>query len=639
MTSTGLRVDNYSAMCNYVFRRGVEIIAEAVGKLSRRWRLAEIDNPSARPERSIYSDLLTRAANPYTTAYNFAVLVQSWAKGWGNGYAWILRRNDLEPVAFYPLHPSRVIPRLFRSDDAKSPYPWDLVYQIDGGRETLLPYEILHIKGNPGFDGVQGYNLVQLHENTLATAQAQNEFAGEFFQNGAVAGGLVELPPHLKADVVLKYQRDFQDKYSSRGNRHKLALVDSGVKFTPTTIDPAAAQLLDARKFSIFEIGMLLGVPPTVLGDLSHGTFSNSEQQQLALNMVTLHPVAENWRQELNLKLTPDDKHEWEYDLKALDAADTAARQSYLKTAIGGPWMTVEEGRLEEGLPPKPEGTIYPPANMNKSPTADKDDEATDDELGGDKQPEESEDEEEGRRLQRQVERRSVQHRNRNAEALLPAFTDALGRLATKEAKAVGGLVKHVREGHADVFIRKVEEFYERHREYASQVVEPVLAAIEAQARYAVADEFPDSGMPDDPLAVGYAAAIAERRCNSSLAAVRAALADNDPGKAADAVEAVLGGLNASTSSHELRRASNYFARECYRAAGCTRMRWVAHPDDPVDCQELDGEEQAIDQPFTDGPKLCHPPLFGECRCGIVGVNRSEVAWRARTKPATASCV
>ena len=182
-----------------------------------------------------------------------------------------------------------------------------------------------------------------------------------------MAGGLVEVPANLPPAVVLKYQKDFQDKYSSRGNRHMLSVVDSGVKFTETTISPENSQLLESRKFSVYEIALMKGVPPTMLGDLSHGTYNNTEQQQLSFNQVKLHPQCENAKQELNMKLAPAG-HKWRYDLRLLDAADTTTRTTSIHTAVGGPWKTVEEGREEDGLPAKPEGTIYPPPNMTAPP-------------------------------------------------------------------------------------------------------------------------------------------------------------------------------------------------------------------------------------------------------------------------------
>jgi HK97 family phage portal protein len=653
MTSTGIRVDNYSADCNYVFRRGVEVIAQSLAKICSKWKLRREDAEGQKTDvRDANYRLMTRAPNGYTTAYSFWELVQSWAKGWGNGYAWILRQNDLTPIGLYPLHPSRVSPRLVRGSDPTN--PWELVYWIDGGREFFLPYEILHIKGNPGFDGVTGYNLVQLHENVLAIAQAQNEYTGEFYANAAAAGGLVELPSHLKPDVVLKYQKDFQDRYSSRGNRHKLALVDSGVKFTQTTIDPQDAQLLESRKFSIYEIAMMLGVPPTVLGDLSHGTFNNTEQQQIALNTLTIHPIAESWRQELNTKLTPaaEDGTEcgWCYEaaLKSLDAADTNTRTTYLKTAIGGPWMSPEEGREEDGLPQEIKGTIYPPPNMTRKDPAEGGGRKAE---GGDASAgdEGANGEPRGARANGRVERRSEPNpqspipnpsslaaRQTIGETMEPVFRDVLDRLTTKEAKAVGGLTKHIREGHPDVFERKVGEFYDKHQGNVEQSFTPALSTLNKQIRKAVHEERADGDMnlSDDTAAGLYAQKLAGRHVEHAKQAIAAILTgEQDAAKAADAIDARMADWQkkkpAGEAGYEIRQAHNFLAREAYRAAGCKGVRWVYHPGDGEECRGLNEKIVGIDQPFQEEPKRMHPPLNRECRCGIMGVFGPEHRFNA----------
>lgn len=661
-TSTGIRVDNYSAECNYVFRRGVEVIAQSMAKICRKWRLWHVDAAGKRTElRDIHHRLMTRAANHYTTAYSLWELVLSWAKGWGNGYAWILRRNDGQPLGLFPLHPSRVTPRVVRNENIESPWPWDLVYQIDGGRAVFLPYEVLHIKGNPGFDGVTGYNLVQLHENTLAIAQAQNEFSGEFFQNGAVAGGLVELPATLKPDVVQKYKRDFQDRYSSRGNRHLLAVVDSGVKFTSTTIDPQAAQLLEARKFSIYEIAMLLGVPPTVLGDLSHGTFANTEQQQLAMTTLTLHPIAENCRQELDLKMTPEppaassEYATWDYDnaLKALDAADTSTRMDYLHTAVGGPWMSMQEAREEDGLPQEINGQIYPPPNMNApmdTPPAGKSAEETDpeDADGTEVDPSGDDPDQAEPKPSNQAERSapppqglelrtapapepvdgraSLAARAQVARALEPVFRDVLQRLATKEARAIAALVRHLRDGHTDVFARKTDEFFAKHQAQVEAAFRPALQALSSQVRACIAQELRtdnDAQPADDAAAASYAAALAARHVDQARASLAELLTgQQESAAAADAIDAHMAGwpgCRAEATNHEIRQAAGYFARAAYRAAGCTALRWVYHQGDPEECRALDGKTVAIDEPFLADPPRHHPPLAPECHCGIVG--------------------
>ena len=85
LTSTGIRVDNYSADCNYVFRRAIEVIAHSVAKVCRRWRMVHTDAAGTKSDvRGIHHRLITRQANNYTSAFSFWELLESWAKGWGN---------------------------------------------------------------------------------------------------------------------------------------------------------------------------------------------------------------------------------------------------------------------------------------------------------------------------------------------------------------------------------------------------------------------------------------------------------------------------------------------------------------------------------------------------------------------------
>ena len=621
MTSTGIRVDNYSASCNIVFRRCCEIIAEAMGKMSPHWQLLGPDKVAVADGFEL--ELVTEASNHYTTAYNGWSLVFDWAESWGNGYFWILRTRDLTPIGLFPLHPSRVIPRVVRNVDPNSLYPWDLIYQIDGGRETFLPYEIIHIKGNPGFDGVTGYNVVQLHENTLAIAQAQNEYTGEFYANGAVAGGLVELPAGMAAPTVEKYRRDFQNQYSSRGNRHKVAIVDAGVKFTETTISPENSQLLESRKFSIYEIALMKGVPPTMLGDLSHGTFNNTEQQQISFNTLKLHPQCENARQELNMKLTPDRRHKWRYNLKAIDAADTATRQNYIHTATGGPWMSVEEARQEDGLPAEVAGTIYPPSNM----TAESGSDGRPAPKTADAEPEPKDDDTtppDQRALPAPaIETRSLADHQKTVESLAPVFVDVATRAAGKEAKAIRGLTKHLREGHPENFNAKTADFYAKHEGQLTEAFTPALTVLNATVRRHVQEERSDGDMAmSDDAAVGvYAKAMAGRHAEHAQATIAAMLTANPAAaSAADSVDSLMGKLEkqaAFQASHELRQAAGYLTREAYRAAGCKSLRWVANPSDPEECRAMNGKLIGIDEEFAPGRH--HPPLGEGCRCGIKG--------------------
>ena len=207
---------------------------------------------------------------------------------------------------------------------------------------------------------------------------------------------------------------------------------------------------------------------------------------------------------------------------------------------------------------------------------------------------------------------------------------DAAERLVTKEAKAVSGLTKHLREGHANVFTRKVGEFYDKHEKQVQDSFRPALTALQSAIGRQVAEERDGDGELSDDAAVGaYAQKLAGRHCQHAKQAIAEMLTgEKDSTQAADAIDARMKEWQekkpAGESDYELRQAQNFFAREAYRAAGCKSVAWKYAAGDPEECRALDGKTVAIDEPFQADPLRMHPPLRSECRCGIVGV-RDEV--------------
>ena len=99
---------------------------------------------------------------------------------------------------------------------------------------------------------------------------------------------------------------------------------------------------------------------------------------------------------------------------------------------------------------------------------------------------------------------------------------------------------------------------------------------------------------------------------------------EKDSTQAADAIDARMKEWQekkpAGESDYELRQAANFFTRSALKAAGCQQVRWAYAAGDPEECRALAGKTVGIDEPFQEDPKRMHPPLRGECRCGIIGV-------------------
>ena len=180
-----------------------------------------------------------------------------------------------------------------------------------------------------------------------------------------------------------------EENYQRQKERLRRALRDEGDNGIPVIgpdddikrLDLSAAdqQLLESRKFDREQIAATYRMPPSKLQMLEFGVKANGQQQaidyrsdclshwggfietQLALGLLT---EAER-RQGLFLR----------HNFDALLRATTKERYDALNKAVGGPWMSLNEARREEGLSDVDGGdAIYPPPNMTRdeSPTEDK---------------------------------------------------------------------------------------------------------------------------------------------------------------------------------------------------------------------------------------------------------------------------
>jgi len=107
------------------------------------------------------------------------------------------------------------------------------------------------------------------------------------------------------------------------------------------------------QRFSIEQIARIYSLPPIFLQDLTHGTYSNTEQQDLHFVKHTVKRWVEQTEAELNLKLFGRGSPFFvEFDLDGLMRGDLKTRMEAHSTAIQNGIKTPNEVRAIENLPP-----------------------------------------------------------------------------------------------------------------------------------------------------------------------------------------------------------------------------------------------------------------------------------------------
>jgi HK97 family phage portal protein len=133
--------------------------------------------------------------------------------------------------------------------------------------------------------------------------------------------------------------------------------IPMGHELKPVGFNPTEMQLLELQRFSIEQIARIYSLPPIFLQDLSKGTYSNTEQQDLHFVKHTLKRWIEQFEQELNLKLFPrGSKLYVEFNVDGLLRGDFKTRMEAHATTIQNGIRTPNEVRDIENMLPREGG-------------------------------------------------------------------------------------------------------------------------------------------------------------------------------------------------------------------------------------------------------------------------------------------
>lgn len=352
-TSSGKTVNETTAMQTTAVYACVRILAEAVAGLPLHVYKYRDDGGKERVSHHPLYHLLHDAPNPEMTSFVFRETLMSHLLLWGNAYAQIIRDGRGNPLALYPLLPSKM--------DVSRAKNGDLIYTYrrDSGESrvnpdyetvTLRRDEVLHIPGL-GFDGLIGYSPIAMAKNAIGMALATEEYGAKFFANGANPGGVLEHPGVIKD--IQRVKDSWNDAYRGTGNAHRVAVLEEGMKFQAIGIAPEQAQFLETRKFQINEIARIFRVPPHMVADLDKSSFSNIEQQSLEFVKYTLDPWVVRWEQSLQQSLVlPSEKSSVfvKFNLDGLLRGDYKSRMEGYATARQNGWMSTNDIRELEDM-------------------------------------------------------------------------------------------------------------------------------------------------------------------------------------------------------------------------------------------------------------------------------------------------
>ncbi|WP_240957042.1 phage portal protein [Pseudopontixanthobacter vadosimaris] len=231
-----------------------------------------------------------------------------------------------------------------------------LAYDISDGKgnsRRLLEGEVLHLRDRTN-DGKIGVSRLSRSADTVTGVELTNRHARNFLANGANPSGVIKHPGTMTPEQKNDLRHQFNAKHAGASNAGRALILDGGLEWQAAQISPEDAELLETRRFGVEEIARLFQVPPPIVGDYTHNTFTNSETAGRWFATFCLAPWARKIEAEFARSLfATGAPYELELDLSGFLRGDPETRWNAHKIALETGVLDADEVRQVEGWNPR----------------------------------------------------------------------------------------------------------------------------------------------------------------------------------------------------------------------------------------------------------------------------------------------
>lgn len=351
MTPTGLSITPDNALSVTAVFQAIRFLSFMVASLPLITYQKQGEDRRRATDHPLYP-ILHDAPNPEMTAFDFQSTLWSHVFARGNGLAEIEFDERGQVRYLWPLNPAGV--ELARNENYELRYLVQLPRTFNGEKRALRPEQVYHLRGLSR-EGLWGLSVIGMNRNAIGLSKATETFGSAYFGNGAQPGVVLMHPGQLKDEKVQKRILDsWEQAHMGLDNSHRTAILEEGMTVEKIGFNPEDSQFLETRQFQIVEIARMFGIPPHLLFDLSHATFTNIEQQSLEFLIYHLRPWLVSGEQQIKRSLFLERERNQGYYSEYLEDAivrgDLASRMAAYVSGWGIGTFTINDILRKENM-------------------------------------------------------------------------------------------------------------------------------------------------------------------------------------------------------------------------------------------------------------------------------------------------
>lgn len=238
--------------------------------------------------------------------------------------------SDL-PLSIWYVRPDRIEP-IPGTDTFLAGYVYT---SVDGEKVPLKVNEVLSIKRPNPLDPYRGLGAIQSVLLETQSARAAAEWNRNFFRNGAMPGGVIEVPNELDDTQFITLITRWRESHKGVSRAHRVGVLEHGAKFNPVTYSIKDMQMTEVRGMTRDSVMEAFGISRHMLGITEDVNRASAAAGEYMFAKYIDQPRAVRWREMANtffLPLFGKTAADLEFDFEELvpeDAeAENAARDS-----------------------------------------------------------------------------------------------------------------------------------------------------------------------------------------------------------------------------------------------------------------------------------------------------------------------
>lgn len=342
--------DNLQAVVNY--------LSNSIAQLPLKVYTRDGETDRKRDRESIAARTLYRP-NSDQTSFEFirALAVEYFV--FGTVYVWVLPDPESETGFQLRILPSEWIVDS-KMDTAYAPAtirvkPRNSGYAVDVPRDEFVQFRT-YSAGSPG-----GYiSPIAALRGTLQEQIESGTFRRQLWRSSGRLNAQIVRPKDVQPwdDATRqRWVKAFRESWGPDGAKAgSIPLMEDGMEIKPYQTSFKEQQWAESIQLSRESVAAAYGLNPALLWHTGTQTYASAKDNARALYAECLGPMLQMLQQRINSFLLPKlgaDYYTYvEFDLTEKLKGSFEERASILQSAVGGPWMTRNEARADNNLPP-----------------------------------------------------------------------------------------------------------------------------------------------------------------------------------------------------------------------------------------------------------------------------------------------